>query len=707
MPTLTPGAQRIPLTNRLSAAWQALRGISPDLYRALGGPQQNLTQVPFGPGQPIEPQALSADQHPRQFEYPVGANLSLRPRGEYPKLTLTPFEQLRNLARFYDVASICIETRINWLTTVKWSVVAKDKRRQSELQQLCVAVENFWKKPDGVTPFPTWLSAILKDQLEIDALTLYKQRGRIGRLLRLQYIDGATIKPLLDERGRTSAYQQVLYGYVRGEYDREDIASSDPYPVGGDMLYLPRWVSTDSPYGRSPTEQIILRVNMAIRKQTLDLGHFTDGNVPPGLWAPPEGVTMQPEQVRQFEDAFNADLAGDDRQRNRIKMMPYDGKYTELRPFQYSTVIDEWMLEITCASFHVPKNELGMTDKVNKASSQEQEDVTARHMTGPDSTWLKTVLLDPIIQEDLTYLSPLVSELEWSWNFGETEDVAKVATVQQGDVKAGIISADESRRMRYPDLDGNAPGTPPVSAPAAGSAPIAQLAKGDTPGSAMVAFFLPAEVARELYLETDDTLDELAEPMEDLHLTLVYLGSTAEQAAQQQPIRQALRQVCRELAPLEGTIGGIGRFTGDPSGITPVYASFDSPALPAFREAIVGALQEAGVSLPEEHGFTPHITLAYIRADWPMPDLRFEGLGPVRFESFTLAWGGKRLSYPLLGGQVQKAETTVTTATGLVGSDLARPKRKRKRRSRSAPTLDAKVIQQAQELYRQVRGGNA
>ena len=452
MPEPTPGAQRISLTDRVRAFMNPR-------------PVPDLNAVQFGPGVPIEPTPIAPGQTPRQFEYQTGVNLSITPRQEYPRLQLTPFQSLRNLARFYDVASICIETRINWMCSANWSITARDKRRQAELQPMCNQVERFFRKPDGVQPFVTWLRAAMLDQLEIDALTVYKQRDLGGRLLRLKLIDGATIKPLLNEGGETAAYQQILYGYVRGEYNQPGEPQPDQWPSGGDLLYLPRWTSTDSPYGRSPTEQIILRVNMAIRKQTLDLTYFTDGNTPPGFMSPPDGVTMQPEQVRQFEDAFNADLAGIDRARNQIKFMPWAGKYQELRPFSYSQELDNFLLEVACAAYHIPKNELGMTDKVNKASSQEQEDVAFRHAVGPDAKWLKEVLFDPIIHEDFN-----LPELQFSWDFGETEDQQKIAGTQQADIAAGVISPEESRRMRYPDLDGKAPG-PPAQPPAAGGVP--------------------------------------------------------------------------------------------------------------------------------------------------------------------------------------------------------------------------------------------
>jgi 2'-5' RNA ligase len=682
MPNLVPGATKIPLTDRISAAWQALRG-------------QPSNIASFGPATPIAPSPITPAAAPRQFEYPPAVNLSLLPRGEYPKLSLTPFQQLRQLARFYSVAAICIETRINWMCTAKWSVVASNKREQQTRQSECDAVAAFFKKPDRVTPFPAWLRTIMLDMLEIDALTIYRQRDRLGRLLSLDYINGETIKPLLDIRGKTTAYQQILYGYVRGEYTQDGMPAPDPWPVGGDLTYMPRWTSTDSPYGHPPTEAIILLVNMAIRKQTMDLSHFTDGNIPAGFWSPPEGVPMQPEQVRQFEDAFNADLAGLDRERNRIKFMPWDGKYTPTAPFSYTREIDEWLKWETCGAFHIPPAELGDTKNVNKSVGEAQENVAYRHAVLPDAEWLKNVIFDPIICDDLGYRG-----LEWAWNFGETEDIAKIATVQQGDVKAGIISADESRRLRYPDLDGKAPTPPAPAAPA----PIAQLAKAATHTGAMVALMVPRAVAKRLVHMIDPLVDGDTEPAEDLHITLAYLGDTrdADVGGNYFHCKQAIGEVASRMPPIEGVLNGIGRFHAvEGAGVHALWVAFDAPELPKWRQELIEALQAFSVPVDDDHGFTPHITLAYIPKDAETPNVRLPN-SPIMIDTLTLAWGDDRQEWPLLGKRVQKAET-VTTATGLVADDRA-PRRKRRRRKRAAPTLDQAVITQAQELYRQVRG---
>jgi len=71
----------------------------------------------------------------------------------------------------------------------------------------------------------------------IDAATLYCQRTRSGQLCALQQLDGATIKRVIDDWGRTPlpfagpdgatifppAYQQVLKGLPAVNYSARDI----------------------------------------------------------------------------------------------------------------------------------------------------------------------------------------------------------------------------------------------------------------------------------------------------------------------------------------------------------------------------------------------------------------------------------------------------------------------------------------------------
>lgn len=443
-----------------------------------------FSERPFGPGSPIAPTSApdSAEQTegPRQFQFPVGINQRFSPRGDY---ALTPFEQLRNLATLYDVAALCIATRIETMLSATWGIVAKDKRRQQDVQDTCDAVTEFWEYPDRVNEFSSWLSMALYDLFSIDALAIYKRPDRSGDLYGLELVDGSTIKPLADDRGRTLAYQQVIWGYPVSEYGRPYTDEEKDFPTYSteQLIYRPRWVRTYSPYGFPPTEWIILRVNTALRKQTHDLAYFTDGNIPDMLISPPEG-TLNPDQVRNFEEWFNSVLVGDDQARRKARFLAWAANVKEMRPFNYTTELDLWMLRVTCASYSVQPQEIGFTHDSNKATAEFQENLTHQRGFLPLSLWLKG-MFDRTIHQDLdpqarklaarkvalslpgrptqAKKSPFAL-VEWQWQKAEKEDSLMQAQTDKIYYDIFAVSNDELRSLRFGDvLEGPAPVKPP------------------------------------------------------------------------------------------------------------------------------------------------------------------------------------------------------------------------------------------------------
>lgn len=454
MPNIPAGQKVIDL------AWAAAR--LSDRFRGTQAAQQ-LQSRAFGPGVPLQPTVAPIEQaQPRQYQYPVSWNTQTIPRRE--SAALTPFEQLRSLAAMYDVAALCIATRIEEVCGLDWHIVAKDRRAQGAEQGTCDAIETWFAKPDRVQDFSAWLAMALYELFTIDALTLYPKPDQGGGLWGLEVVDGATIKPLLDARGQTAAYQQILYGMPWSNYERSGPdADDDDFQQFSpeELMYRPRWTRSFTPYGFPPTEWIIIRVNTALRKQTFDLAHFTDSNIPAGLLNPPEGL-MTPEQVAVFEEWWNAKLQGDDMARQRIVFLPWKGTLIPLNQLseggRYESSLDEWMLKITCAAFGTLPAEIGFTADINKATSEGQENINERRGLRPLCKWLKQGF-DQVIQQRMGQ-----TQLEWQWQFGESEDRERDARVEQGDVASGIISRDESRRRRYPDLDGPAP--QPIALPA-------------------------------------------------------------------------------------------------------------------------------------------------------------------------------------------------------------------------------------------------
>ncbi len=137
-------------------------------------------------------------------------------------------------------------------------------------------------------------------------------------------------------------------------------------------------------------------------------------------------------------------------------------------------------------------------------------------------------------------------------------------------------------------------------------------------------------------------------PAEDLHITLAFLGMNDR--GDPQSIDRAVAAVrlwALTVAPIEATLGGIGRFAAGPAG-EPVYVPVDSPSITNTRPALVAFLRAAGFEVAKGHGFTPHLTLAYVQPGdaTPAPVPPFA----VTCPTVSVWWDSVRVDIELTGG---------------------------------------------------------
>jgi len=173
-------------------------------------------------------------------------------------------------------------------------------------------------------------------------------------------------------------------------------------------------------------------------------------------------------------------------------------------------------------------------------------------------------------------------------------------------------------------------------------------ATGANHTGAMVALIIPPDIAAQLAIPG-------GEPVQDLHITLAYLGDKNDEPqdfltpfSKPNRLKQAIAAVASESIPLSGSVAGIGRFNAEDEdgGLTPVYASVDIPGLAEFRTKLVAEIEREHYFVAKNHGFTPHITLAYIAADAPMPIESVPAL-PLSFDTVTLVICDDRKGFPL------------------------------------------------------------
>lgn len=350
----------------------------------------NLAMIPFGPGSPITPGAINplrADGRPdpRRYEYQVAQNINIT------ETRLVPFKTLRAAADQIDIIRRCVEVIKSKLVGLDFDIIlgtdAGEKIQaknggnhiramvtaREELTSEIDRVRTFWENPDkanGLT-FTDWLMIALEEILVVDALAIWPQKSVGGELYGLQILDGATIKPLLDDRGMRPmppypAFQQILYGFPRSEFSaNNDDPSADGEFTCDDLAYLVRNRRTTSVYGQSPVERSLPLADIYLRRQQWIRAEYTDGVIPAMMFETDATWGTNPDLLRAYENILNDDLAGQTEQRKRARLLPTGLKAITNDGYgeKFKDTLDIFLVESICGHFGVQPTEIGYNPK--------------------------------------------------------------------------------------------------------------------------------------------------------------------------------------------------------------------------------------------------------------------------------------------------------------------------------------------------------
>ena len=382
-----------------------------------------LANVPFAPGLPLIPGALNpltdrGRPDPRRFEFLVAQNINVSEN------RLVPFKTLRAAADQIDILRRCIEVRKAKISGLEWDVVISDaaseriiaesgsnhiramadarEKYSSEIARL----RKFWETPDPANglAFVDWLGMALEETDVLDAWAIWPQSTVGGEIRGLQILDGSTIKPLLDDRGMRPdpsvgpAYQQILYGFPRSEFNATiDEEAADGHFSADELAYFVRNRRANSVYGYSPVERALPLADIYLRRQQWLRAEFTDGVMPKTFLELPESANLTPDQIRAYEDIFNDALAGQTEQRNRLRFMLPGGKlqfepgYSE----KFSDKLDDYLVTSITGHFGVLPTEIGFSAKSGLGGSGHQAgEQEAAESIGiiPTARWISTMI---------------------------------------------------------------------------------------------------------------------------------------------------------------------------------------------------------------------------------------------------------------------------------------------------------------------------
>jgi hypothetical protein len=249
---------------------------------------------------------------------------------------------------------------------------------------------------------------------------------------------GATIKRVIDDWGRTPL----------------------PYAgADGATVYPPAY------------QQVLMTVNIALRRQLWQLDYFSEGSIPDALIGVP--VSWTPDQIKQFQDYWDTEFAGDLAKRRRAKFVPGEAaaKVVQTKEPSHKDDFDEWLARIICYAFSVPPQ--WATKVMNRATADNQSEQAADEGLEPTKEWVKD-LVDEIIADE--FASP---DLEIAWLDEDEADPKGLEAVLEGRVKLGAVTLNEMRDVLGLDPYTNAAADRPMVLTATGYVPIEANAEGE------------------------------------------------------------------------------------------------------------------------------------------------------------------------------------------------------------------------------------
>ncbi|MDO5686764.1 MAG: phage portal protein [Neisseria sp.] len=401
------------------------------ITRAARGVRYMFTGDWFGAGTPPAPIAPESVRG-RQHDFPAFINTAgNKPRQNDP----ISFEQLRALADNYDLLRMIIERRKDQIAKLDWTIQRRDlagthHNESSDKDRRVDEIVAFFRQPDKEHTWDDWLRMLLEDLLVIDAPCIYPRYTKGGSLYALEPMDGATIKRVLDDTGRTpippqTAYQQILKGMAAIDYSRDE------------LLYRPRNPRTFKVYGYSPVEQVITTVNIALRRQMHQLEYYRSGSVPDALIGVPD--TWGVEEIRRFQEYWDLLLSGELAERRKMKFLPGDlaRNFVETKQTPLKDEYDEWLARVVCFCFSIEPTPF--VKQQNRAVADTAREQSLSEGLVPLQKWVKS-LIDDVLARFLD-----APEYEFIWDDEDSIDPKAQADINCQYVAAGILTADEVR----------------------------------------------------------------------------------------------------------------------------------------------------------------------------------------------------------------------------------------------------------------------
>ncbi len=430
---------------------------------------------PFGPGRalpyaPINiPRPDSGHPDPRAWEYPVAENLQITTRqGHVPWATLQSAAEQPLFRKLIEIRKeIC---SLDFAVVVDPKAVARyaeedgsaEKDVESTLRQKyrteIARITDFFQTPDRKNGYDwgQWTSLLMENYLKYDATVVWPSYTYGGDLFAFKVIDGKTIKPLQDEYGERPlpdfpAYQQILYGFPRGEFTAtvEEIDGKKKIPgyPSDQLLYERRIIRSESPYGLPPTEIALIEGLLWSRRFSWMLAEYTEGAHPDSFLLNKGETDWTPQQAADYERYLNQRFSGNIAERFRLPMLPPGIELVQSaqQSEKYRPEYDLFVLKLLAGCFKVPITEMGFTETgaLGATFHEGNEDILQRQTRLPDAQWVGGIATKLAIKHLRMPPDLMIKILGL-----ESEDEAAADAVAASQVSGARMTLNEDRARR-------------------------------------------------------------------------------------------------------------------------------------------------------------------------------------------------------------------------------------------------------------------
>ena len=369
-------------------------------------------------------------EQPAIFQVPYGFNGQMAGNNKQMIAGGVNYETLRALSIRHETVRAAINARKRQISQLEFEIseIDPEKRGKGDASEKN-KIKNMFNEIGGPgMRFRDLLDRFMEDTLVLDSLVFYKQKTRGGKLLRIIPIDPATIKLRVDESGARPlppeiAFEQWIYGKKVAELTTNELVYE---------LMNPR---TNTPYGLSPLESLILVVDTSLKAALYNSNYLSDNNIPMGFLTMPESWNVQ--QIKEYKEFFDSMLSGS-KNTSKVFPIPSGTNYqptTKPNDFSFKDFFD-YLDHKICMMFDVTPQELGLNLLQYKENADAQDAIQIRKGLKPLANFLSEIFTD-IIRNDWGYDDYCFKFTGYENKYG-LEDVKTLLPL-------GVISIDEVR----------------------------------------------------------------------------------------------------------------------------------------------------------------------------------------------------------------------------------------------------------------------